>query len=90
MYAFNLLLAGLGFSLMWQYALVRENLAEETTSLAERKKEFMQVGVYGLALYGVAVIVALIYPPAALVMLLLLQLAYFFMNSKAADVPLDE
>jgi hypothetical protein len=90
MYAFNLLLAGLGFSLMWQYALVRENLAEETTSLAEHKKEFMQVGVYGLALYGVAVIVALIYPPAALVMLVLLQLAYFFMNSKTADEPLEE
>ena len=90
MYAFNLLLAGLGFSLMWQYALDREKLAEETTSLAERKKEFMQVGVYGLALYGVAVIVALIYPPAALVMLVLLQLAYFFMNSKTADEPLEE
>jgi len=90
MYALNLFLAGIAFSAMWQYALVRSNLAEEKTSLAERKKEFMQVGVYGIALYGVAVIVALIYPPAALVMLVLLQLAYFFMNSKTADAPLDE
>ena len=90
MYAFNLLLAGFAFSLMWHYALVRTNLAEETTSLAERKKEYMQTGVYGLALYGVAVVVALIYPPAALAFLVLLQLAYFFMNSKTADAPLEE
>lgn len=90
MYAFNLLLAGIAFSLMWHYALVRSNLAEETTSLADRKKEFMQVGVYGIALYGVAVVVALVYAPAALIMLVLLQLAYFFMNSKAADALLEE
>ncbi|MBI5824232.1 MAG: DUF1211 domain-containing protein [Chloroflexi bacterium] len=90
MYAFNLLLAGFAFSMMWQYALVRTNLAEETTSLAERKKEYMQTGVYGLALYGAAVVLALIYPPAALAMLVLLQLAYFFMNSKTADSPLEE
>ncbi|MEK6753563.1 MAG: TMEM175 family protein [Chloroflexota bacterium] len=90
MYAFNLLLAGVAFSMMWQYALVRSNLAEEKTSLAERKKEYMQTGVYGLALYAVAVVIALIYPPAALAFLVLLQLAYFFMNSKTADSPLED
>jgi len=90
LYAFNLLLAGLAFSMMWHYALVRSNLSEEKTALAERKKEYMQIGVYGMTLYGVAVILALIYPPAALGMLLLLQLAYFFMNSKTADAPMDE
>jgi len=89
MYAFNLFLAGIAFSLMWHYALVRSNLSDEKTSLAERKKEYMQMGVYGIALYGVAVIVALIYAPAALVMLVLLQLVYFFMNSKTADSPLE-
>ena len=90
MYAFNLLLAGVAFSMMWQYALVRSNLAEEKTSLAERKKEYMQTGVYGLVLYAVAVVIALIYPPAALAFLVLLQLAYFFMNSKTADSPLED
>ncbi|MEI8132047.1 MAG: TMEM175 family protein [Leptolinea sp.] len=90
MYAFNLLLAGLAFSLMWQYALVSTNLSKEKTSLAERKKEYMQSGVYGLSVYGVAFIVALVYAPAALVILVLVQLAYFFMNSKTADSLLDE
>ncbi len=90
MYAFNLFLAGLAFSLMWQYALVCSNLSEEKTSLVERRKEYMQTGVYGLALYAVAVIIAFIYPPAALAILVLLQLAYFFMNSKTADAPLEE
>jgi uncharacterized membrane protein len=86
MYAFNLFLAGLGFSLMWNYALVKNNLSEDGMSLSERKKEFIQTGVLGLSLYAVAVIVALFQPTAALVMLLFLQLAYFFMNSKTADV----
>ena len=89
MYALNLFLAGVAFSMMWHYALVRSNLAGESTSLAERKREYMQTGVYGMALYAVAVGVALIYPPAALIMLVLLQLVYFFMNSKTADVPLE-
>ena len=89
MYALNLFLAGVAFSMMWHYALVRSNLAGESTSLAERKREYMQTGVYGMVLYAVAVGVALIYPPAALIMLVLLQLVYFFMNSKTADVPLE-
>lgn len=90
MYALNLLLAGIAFSLMWHYALVHSNLADEKTSLDERKREYMQSGVYGIALYGVGVIMALLYAPAALAMLVLLQLGYFFMNSKTADSPLDE
>ena len=90
MYALNLFLAGIAFSAMWHYALVHTNLSEEKTSLAERKKEYMQTGVYGIALYGVAVVVALIYAPAALAMLVVLQLVYFFMNSKTADAPLEE
>ena len=90
LYALNLFLAGLGFSLMWHYALVQKNLSEDDLPLAERKKEFMQTGVYGLSLYAVAVVVALIYAPAAIVLLLALQLAYFFMNSKTADAPLAE
>jgi uncharacterized membrane protein len=90
LYAFNLFLAGIAFSLMWQYALIRSNLAEETTSLAERRTEYMRTGVYGVGLYGLAVLVALISPPAALAMLLLLQLAYFFMNSRTADAQLED
>lgn len=90
LYAFNLFLAGAAFSLMWHYALVQNNLSEDGMSLEERKKEYMQTGVYGLVLYATAVIVALIYAPAALSMLLLLQLAYFLMNSKTADLPIKE
>ncbi len=88
MYALNLLLAGAAFSWLWAYVLAK-NLAEDNLSPAERKKEFMQSGIYGLALYAAAVVLALVYPPAALGMLLLLQLMYFFMNSKTADAPLE-
>lgn len=83
-YAANLMMAAVGFTLMGQYALFGGELADPAIPLAEREGERRRAWL-GLTAYVVAGVLAFVWVPAALVIIAGILMTYFVVNLLSAE-----
>lgn len=74
-YALTLCLAGLSFSIMGRYVFFKSDLMPNTVPMSERRREW-QRSWWGVALYGLASLLAFIFVYAALVVVAVIPFLY--------------
>ncbi len=83
-YALNLMLTGGAFVVMGQYALFGGALVDESVPMAERWSERRR-GWAGVSAFAVAVVMAYVWSPGALILIAGIPLAYFVPNLLSSE-----
>jgi uncharacterized membrane protein len=78
-YALTLCLAGLSFTLMGQYVFFKSRLLSAAVPLSERKREWRRSWA-GTGLYALACVLALVFVPAALVVVAIIPMLFLVPN----------
>ena len=78
-YAFNLCLAGLSFTLMGRYVFFTSKLLLDTVPLSERKREWRRSWL-GTGLYALASFMAFVFVPASLVTVAIIPILFLIPN----------